>query len=278
MNTRSAVAAGSLVLCIAVTAVLARPPHSSSVAPVGETTVPDTIPTSEKTVAADTKAPEFYGENVRSALFDRQQPLAPAPAAPEASSHIIADPPIVLPALDIFAEYVYSGTVTVDGQKQALLENARTKQGWYLHSGETFMGAVVKQVDDNAITLNIHGHLRRIPKSNAYNVVPLNAQAGASGNMQSGSLGNARSGASVDKSMTEGGNPGAPQGMALAFQKEQMAREQMMSQERQAITEKMAQDVSQGAFQTTISIGNDTNGSLSNGIVILDASGDSGKL
>jgi hypothetical protein len=113
------------------------------------------------------------------------------------------------------------------------------------------MGATVKQVDDNAVTLNVHGQLRRIPKSNAYNVIPLNAQAGSSGNAQSGSP--------ADKNITASGNPSTPQGMALAFQKEQMVREQMMSRERQAIAEKLTLDLAPGTFQTTISTGDGTN-------------------
>ena len=261
MNTRFVFAAGVLVLGIAATAALVRTPRPSLVSSessVEETDASPASPTSEKTVAATAKAPEFYGDNVGSGLFVRHasspEASALAQADAPAPSSTLSDPPPTVAVHDPLAEYIYSGTVTIDGQKQALLENARTRQGWYLRPGENFMGATVKQIDDRMVTLNVHGQLRRIPKSTAYNVVPLNAQAGATGTAQS-AFGKAQAGVTTERYGIESGNPNAFQNLALAFQNDAQAGGEQMILGRQMIADKVSQDVSQGVFQATLSIG-----------------------
>jgi hypothetical protein len=181
MSTRIAIVAVTLALGVAATAVLVRVPSSPSVSPLGRTTERKTPPAA-KSAATNGKAPEFYGDNVRSALFARPMPNAPAPAPPQPET-VTSDPMPQIPAgavaPDTMAEYVYSGTVTAGGEMQALLENPRTREGWYVQRGDAFLGAKVTQIDANAVTLEVHGQTRRIPKSSAYNLVPLNAQAGS---------------------------------------------------------------------------------------------------
>jgi hypothetical protein len=210
-----------VLLGITAFAVLVPVPHPSSVSVVGKTMETKTAPTPAKTVAVGSQAPEYYGESVRAGLFAR--PLPPEAPAPTESTQpqTLSGPTIEVPPPDIFADYVYTGTVTIDGKQHALLENTRTNEGSYYLPGDPFMGATVMQVDDNAVTLSVHGKMRRIPKSTAYNVVPLNAQAGAS---------------------PDRGNPNGSQATALAAQKEQ-----------QMAAESLARAFSEGNMQATIS-------------------------
>ncbi|MCW3053341.1 MAG: hypothetical protein JWN14_2511, partial [Chthonomonadales bacterium] len=132
-----------------------------------------------KTNSTDVRDSQAYGE-MRSGLFSRPSAPESVPAPKQAESTApqtrISDPAV---PIDPFAQVVYTGTVTIGDEKQALLENQRTKEGWYLHQGDPFMGAKIVRIDDSAVTLNVHGQMRRIPKSNVYNLVPLDAQAGS---------------------------------------------------------------------------------------------------
>jgi len=183
MDTRFTLVCGSLVLVVALATGVIPIPHSSAVVPgvpVVDGAEPQTRSDSAKIDSTDARNTQTYGE-VRSGLFSRpSSPESVPPTAQTASAPpptTVVDPP---PVIDPFAQVVYTGTVTIGEEKQALLENQRTKEGWYLHQGDPFMGAKIVRIDDNAITLNVHGQMRRIPKSNVYNLVPLDFQAGAS--------------------------------------------------------------------------------------------------
>jgi len=183
MDTRFTLVCGSLVLVVALATGVIPIPHSSavvSVVPVVDAVEPQTRSEPAKTDSTDARDSQTYGE-MRSGLFSRpsstESVSAPRQAESTAPQTRISDP--ALPPIDPFAQVVYTGTVTIGDEKQALLENQRTKEGWYLHQGDAFMGAKIVRIEDNAITLNVHGQMRRIPKSNVYNLVPLDAQAGS---------------------------------------------------------------------------------------------------
>jgi hypothetical protein len=170
----------------------------------------------------------FYLGNTRSSLFNAPQPasqvLLPSPsvAKPVDGRGAIAEPSVALPALpDRFANYVYTGTVTVDGQIQALIENSRSKEGWYIRPGDSFQGAFVKNIDAQSVTLDVDGEPRLLAKSNVFNVVPLNASAkvdqpktdqpakGASDQPASGQSGDSGAGQTAFAPQDRGG-PGGP--------------------------------------------------------------------
>jgi len=180
MDTRFTLVCGSLVLVVALATGVIPIPHSSAIVPVVDAAEPQARSESAKTNSTDVRDSQPYGE-VRSGLFSRPSPPESVPPIAQTASvapqTTAVDPPLVI---DPFAQVVYTGTVTIGEEKQALLENQRTKEGWYLHQGDPFMGAKIVRIDDNAITLNVHGQMRRIPKSNVYNLVPLDFQAGAS--------------------------------------------------------------------------------------------------
>jgi len=183
MDTRFTLVCGSLVLVVALATGVIPIPHSSAVVPVigVDAVEPQTRSEPAKTESTDVRDSPTYGE-VRSGLFSRPSSPESVPVTAQTASPpqtMAVDPKLIV---DPFAQVVYTGTVTIGDEKQALLENQRTKEGWYLHQGDPFMGAKIVRIDDNAVTLNLHGQMRRIPKSSVYNLVPLDAQAGSTPN------------------------------------------------------------------------------------------------
>ena len=184
MDTRFTLVCGSLVLVVALATGVIPIPHSSAVVPVigVDSVEPQTRSDPAKPDSADMRDSPTYGE-VRSGLFSRPSSPESVPATVQTASATSQNRSVDLPlTIDPFAQVVYTGTVTIGDEKQALLENQRTKEGWYLHQGDPFMGAKIVRIDDNAVTLNLHGQMRRIPKSSVYNLVPLDAQAGSTPN------------------------------------------------------------------------------------------------
>ncbi|MCC6442569.1 MAG: hypothetical protein IT210_03815 [Armatimonadetes bacterium] len=89
-------------------------------------------------------------------------------------------PPVLPPApVNLFAGWVYSGTVTIGGATYALVENAGSKEGLYLKKGDNWMGAVVTSIAPAMLTLSVGGRMTPIPKSDTFNATPLNSPAGA---------------------------------------------------------------------------------------------------
>ena len=70
----------------------------------------------------------------------------------------------VLPEINPFADWSYTGTVKVGDQMMALLENTKTKDGQYLKVGESFQGATVSEITEQSITLNSGGKPRVRPR------------------------------------------------------------------------------------------------------------------
>ena len=122
----------------------------------------------------------FYTQTVRSGLFSAPQPPAPAPvkivAPPPAPK---PTPPIPVPpvVVDPFAQWAYTGTITQGDQTIALLENTQTKEGQFLKVGDNLMGAQVKSVTDQMVTLESAGKPRMLAKSDNITVTPLDRSA-----------------------------------------------------------------------------------------------------
>jgi hypothetical protein len=178
---------GALVTLVITSAVLSRSQGKATIAiypaaqPVGSSGV-----TADDWQAADKRPVTFYLENTRSGLFAAPPSSLPAPL-PEASvvkpvkaeKSLTEATPAVVPWTmpDRFTNYVYTGSVTIDGQIQALIENTRTREGWYLKAGDNFQGAAVTSIDAQSVTLDVDGEPRLFAKSGYFNAVPLNASA-----------------------------------------------------------------------------------------------------
>jgi hypothetical protein len=75
------------------------------------------------------------------------------------------------------ADYAYTGTVTVDGEMSALLENRKDHRGWYVKEGETWPNSRIVALNTHEITIEIDGVQHTLTKSDVTDVVPLAADA-----------------------------------------------------------------------------------------------------
>ena len=128
--------------------------------------------------SAETARPalDYYTRGVRGTMFS-----APTPPTPK-EQPAPRPPKIVLPKINPqfvnpFMDWTYAGTVTAGDKKMALLENRTSKEGQYVREGQTFMGATVKNVTDQMVTLVSAGKPYPLAKSDTINVTPLSASA-----------------------------------------------------------------------------------------------------
>ena len=127
---------------------------------------------------AERKPLEYYTGAVKSDLFS-----APAPPAPKLEKVVIKTPEPVKIAtpveeIDVFADYAYSGTVTMGGESMALVENKKTREGQYLKVGESFMGAKVAMINDRSVSFDlVGGKSKMLAKTDDYTMTPLNTNA-----------------------------------------------------------------------------------------------------
>ena len=119
---------------------------------------------------------DFYTHGVRDSMFSAPQPpkVKEAPASKQARVIV----PKVNPAfINPFADWSYAGTVTAGDKKMALLENRMSKEGQYVTPGKKFMGAEVKTVTDQMVTVVSAGKPYTFAKSDEIDVTPLSASA-----------------------------------------------------------------------------------------------------
>jgi hypothetical protein len=136
------------------------------------TSTPKTTPAAPASTEPERKPIEFYTGTVGSGLFTEPQPEAPKPTVAVAP----VKAPVVVPASP-FADWAYTGTVTMGDQTYALLENSKTKEGEYIKTGDSFRGAQASSVNDQMVTLIADGKPVTLAKSQNYSVVPLDKDA-----------------------------------------------------------------------------------------------------
>lgn len=132
--------------------------------------------------AGSRRSLDFYAKGVRGTLFSAPQP--PPIAKPRAVVVKPVPPPprIIVPEVkpvevNPFADWSYTGTVTVGETKMALIENSKTREGRYLKQGEEFQGAQVSQVTDQMVTMTAGTKPYLLAKSDNINIVPLDKSA-----------------------------------------------------------------------------------------------------
>ncbi len=158
----------------------------------------------------------FYNSaQISGSMFARPTPPAPEPPAPTPPAPR-PQPPIMPPPPDPLENYIYTGTVTIDNQRLALLEDRRTKVGTYVKIGDRFLGsATVIQVESGQVMLSMGGTTRALPRSTVINLTPLDKSAAFLGNGQNGPGGSG--GAPVPGGpMSGGAMPAAAQAMMQA--------------------------------------------------------------
>ena len=172
------------------------------------------IVSASDTASADTgsrRSLDFYAKGVRSSLFSAPQPPPPAkpkpiPVQPAPKPKPIYIPPVVPVEINPFADWSYTGTVTMGETKMALVENTKTKEGQYLKQGENFLGAQVSQVTDQMVSFMAGSKPYLLAKSDNVNVVQLDRSAPYLNGGQPGAPGQPQPGGAPPT----GAQPGAP--------------------------------------------------------------------
>jgi hypothetical protein len=126
----------------------------------------------------------FYTGGIRSNMFNAPQPPAPKPVVVKKPVIKVEKPPQtvvlppVLPEINPFQDWAYTGVIKMGETRMALLENTKTKEGQYVKEGETILGSQVTSITDQSITLAAAGSSpRTLAKSETITVTPLNANA-----------------------------------------------------------------------------------------------------
>lgn len=142
---------------------------------------------SAASVSADRQDLSFYTSNVRGGMFSA--PVPPPPKQPAVVKALPKPKPVIvpLPPINPFAQWSYTGTVHMGDITMALLENTQTKEGQYVKSGDSFMGAQVKSITDQMVVLTSAGKPEMLAKADTIVVTPLNQDApGKNGPQQNG--------------------------------------------------------------------------------------------
>ena len=172
---------GTVVGAVAIGAIVMAQTNGK---PVGKTTAaPSANGTKDapvQIVIADRKPLEFYTGGVRNDLFNGPIPEAPKPKIdPKATKRAVL--PLDIPAAPVevnpFSDYTYSGTVTMNGEVIALVENNKTRDGQYLHIGDSFLGGKIGQITEKSLNISLAGKEEILAKSDSYKLVPLDKSA-----------------------------------------------------------------------------------------------------
>lgn len=174
------------------------------------------------TIVADRESLDFYTNNVRNGMFSAPQPPKAKPPVALPPPPKFVPVPVILPVIDPFADWSYTGTVHMGDITMALLENRQTREGQYVKSGDRFMGAQVQSITDQMVTLTNAGKPSMLAKSDTIIVTPLNQDAPgknpqANGQVQNGQMPNGQAAAMLSMP-TDGSQPSftLPNGKVLS--------------------------------------------------------------
>jgi hypothetical protein len=119
-----------------------------------------------------------------------------------------------------YADYAYTGTVTIGGALMALIENVKTKEGLYLKEGDHLVAGTITRITDRLVTIDAAGQTQMLAKRDDFKLVPLDKSAGflQTPGAQPGSppaSGGGPPGGGPPGKMMRGGPPGGMSGKAL---------------------------------------------------------------
>lgn len=122
-----------------------------------------------KPAAKSGKSITYYTSAVRANLF-----APPVPPAPHHTEQVMAVRPM---PVDPLAGWSYTGTVTINGKDQALLEPSNGEPGEWVSAGSFFMGGKVMSVSQTSVMVKLNGQPHLMNRADTINPVPLNASA-----------------------------------------------------------------------------------------------------
>lgn len=115
---------------------------------------------------------DYYTRALRSNLFS-----PPAPPQPRIEVHPLPAPVLQIVPVNPFADWSYTGTMHVGSETTALIENEKTHDGQFVKVGDSFLGAKVKGVTDEMVTLVQDGKPTLLARSDNMVVTPLDKSA-----------------------------------------------------------------------------------------------------
>jgi hypothetical protein len=117
------------------------------------------------------------GLSIRTGLFSPPDPPAEpprtAPAPPKEIPRAPTPPVVAADTVDPLADYVYNAVMTADGERIGVIEHRKSKQGWLVKEGETWLNYHIISVTDKQIKILADGQERSLLRSDAINLVPL---------------------------------------------------------------------------------------------------------
>lgn len=142
-----------------------------------EETKQTVAPAVEVSEAASRKPLSYYTGGIRATLFSSAPGTPAAPVTKPIAPPVVPALPAVPEKIDPFNDYAYSGTVTMDGESVALVENSKTREGLFLKKGETFLGGTVGEITDRSLKVTIAGVERMMAKTDNFKLTPLDKSA-----------------------------------------------------------------------------------------------------
>lgn len=121
----------------------------------------------------------YYTRNMNGGLFGAQvdAPAAPPKIATPRKKPRAARPVVSVPAENPLADYAFTGLVTVQGRRTALIEHTKTKEGIYIGVGDRFLNGRITDIDGQRITLALNGNRLSLARFENYRFTPLDASA-----------------------------------------------------------------------------------------------------
>jgi hypothetical protein len=122
----------------------------------------------------------YYTSGIRSDLFtvtDTGAATAPKKKETAKLPTPIVDVVTPMPPPNPLADYVYTGTVTANGHRYALLENSKTREGHFVSDGDSLLGGTVGEISDRGLTVTIAGAPQMIAKTENYKLTPFDKSA-----------------------------------------------------------------------------------------------------
>jgi hypothetical protein len=118
-----------------------------------------------------------YSDGINPGLFGEGAPVkAKAISAPVMKAMPVAPAVAVQPLQDPLAGYVYTGFVHSNGQPVALIENKKTREGFYLQVGDAFGDGIVNKIESGSVEIkpSLAGQTPRLlPMNTRYSLTPL---------------------------------------------------------------------------------------------------------
>ncbi len=114
-----------------------------------------------------------YTSAIPSDLFGKPQPSSPARPAPKPAPPRPAPPVQALaPAPDPLGDWVYTGAVTLNGERLALLENRKMGDARYVRVGDEFEGFLVAGLSGGSVNLEQPGSNRQLALTDDFDLRP----------------------------------------------------------------------------------------------------------